>query len=87
MYVPTTCRTSSRCHVGHCEGELSHDRPWVHWVELCSWSYVMPLVRRSAGLSTDGQYLHVVETEHISATRLLTKGFSFFSLNIHERTI
>ena len=40
-----------------------------------------------AGLSTDGQYLHVVETVRISATRLLTKGFSLFSLNIHDKTI
>ena len=47
----------------------------------------MPLVRRSAGLSADGQYLHEVEMERISPTRLLTKGFSLFSLDIHDRTI
>jgi len=41
----------------------------------------------SAGLSTNGQYFHVVEMERNSATLLLTKGFSLFSLKIHDRTI
>ena len=85
--APWTRRTSSRCHVGHCDGEFSHNGPWFHWVELCRWSYLMPLERRSAGLSADGQYLYEVEMECISATLLLTKGFNLFSLNIHERTI
>ena len=85
--APWMCSTSSRRHVGHRDGVFSQTGPEFHRVEVHSWSYDMPLVRRSAGLSADGQYLHVVEMEHISATRLLTKGFNLFSLNIHDRTI
>jgi len=48
---------------------------------------VIPLISKSAGLSDDGQYLHDIEIDLISLTRLLTNGLSFFLLVIQERTI
>jgi len=48
---------------------------------------VIPLVSKSAGLSDDGKYLHEIEIDQISLTRLLTNGLSFFLLVIQERTI
>lgn len=47
------------CHVGHVDSLVSHDGPDDHSVEDFSWWEVSPLVRRLAGLSSVGQYLHV----------------------------
>ena len=40
-----------------------------------------------AGLFDDEHYLHDVEINQISLTRLCTKGLNFFLLMIQERTI
>ena len=48
--APQMYRTSSRCHIGHCDGVLSQTGPQFHRVEAHSWSYEIPLVSRSAGL-------------------------------------
>jgi len=55
--APWMCSTSNRCHVGHCDGVFSQKGPEFHKMEVRSWSYDMPLVRRSAGLLGDGQCL------------------------------
>ena len=46
---------------------------------------VIPLVSKSARLSAESQYLHDVETDRISWTRLITNGLSIFLLVIQER--
>ena len=58
-------KTSRISQVGHCAGEINHSGPWFHFCEVFSWSNVMPLVSKSAGLSAEGQYLHLVEMDHI----------------------
>jgi len=85
--TPWMCRTSGWCHIGHYDGVLSQTVPQFHRVEAHSWSYEMPLVSKSVGLSADGLYLHMVEMERISDTQLLTKSFNLFLLNIHDNTI
>jgi len=48
---------------------------------------LIPLVKRSAGLSADGQYCQQEDTERISHTLWLTNSFSFFWLAIQYSTI
>ena len=47
----------------------------------------MCLANRSARLSANAQYHHVVGTDCISATQLLRKSLSFLSIKMYDKTI